>query len=75
MEQVAAKAKVRKPVKRKRAIVTEVRFEFLIPDEVAEGKIDIYAWEKLKRLCRGLGKNGGVKVIPVIPARYMDPKP
>lgn len=57
--------------KRKKAIFAEVRFEFNIPDGVPHDKINMYAWEKLKRLCRGLSKNG-MKAIPVVPDEFID---
>ena len=55
--------------KRSRALNTEVRFEFAIPDQVPQDKSDRYVWEKMKRMCRGLSKNG-IKVTPVVPAEF-----
>ena len=47
----------------------EIRFEFTIPDTLPAENASIYAWEKLRRLCRVLSKNG-LKVLPVIPKEY-----
>jgi hypothetical protein len=54
-----------------RIIQPEVRFEFRIPEGVPADQIDVYVWEKLKRICRGLSKNGMV-VTPVVPQKYAD---
>jgi hypothetical protein len=55
----------------RRVIKPEVRFEFQIPEGVPKDKIDMYVWEKLKNVCRGLSKNG-MKVTPVVPLEYAD---
>jgi hypothetical protein len=56
---------------KKRAATTEVRFEFSIPNKVPADKVEMYFWEKLKRICRGLSKDG-MKITPVVPTRYID---
>ena len=53
--------------RRRRIIEPAVRFEFAIPEGVPARNEDLYIWEKLRRLCTGLSKNG-MKVTPVIPA-------
>lgn len=58
-------------IKREKVIATQVRFEFTIPDDVPQNRADMYIWEKLKRLCRGLSKKG-LKVIPIVPSEFAD---
>jgi hypothetical protein len=55
----------------RRVIMPEVRFEFQIPEGVPKDKMDMYVWEKLKNVCRGLSRNG-MKVTPVVPPEYAD---
>ena len=54
------------PGKRTKVLNPEIRWEFTIPDAVPEENTGVYAWEKLRRVCRGLNKTG-LKVTPVIP--------
>jgi hypothetical protein len=53
--------------RRRRIVEPAVRFEFSIPEGVPEYNEDMYIWEKLRRLCIGLSKNG-LKVTPILPA-------
>jgi len=49
----------------------EIRFEFTIPDDIPKENVGVYAWEKLRRVCRSISTNG-VKAIPVIPKAYTE---
>jgi len=55
--------------KRRIVLRPEIRWEFAIPDDVPKENIRVYAWEKLRRVCRALSKSG-VNVTPVIPPEY-----
>jgi hypothetical protein len=75
MPEKSGEPQLRIPLSRlKRVVRPEVRFEFQIPTAVPKEKVDFYMWEKLKRICKALSKNG-LKVTPVIPAEYADREP
>ena len=57
------------PGKRKIVLNPKSRWEFTIPDGIPDVNVGVYAWEKLRRVCRTLSKSG-VKVTPVIPHEY-----
>jgi hypothetical protein len=57
------------PGKRVEVLNPEIQWEFTIPDGIPEVNIGVYAWEKLRRVCRTLSKSG-LKVTPVIPPEY-----
>jgi hypothetical protein len=60
-----------KPSRFRRAVDVSVRFDYSIPDDVPASKIDMYIWEKTKRLCKGISKYGLV-VTPTVPREYQD---
>jgi len=55
--------------KRIKVINPDIRFEFSVPDDVPTENMGLYAWEKLRRICKVLSKSG-LKVTPVIPRAY-----
>jgi hypothetical protein len=59
-------------VKRRKIITAEVRFDFLLPDDVPSDTAEFYAYMKLKKVCEHLSKKGGgnLTVTPILPMQY-----
>ena len=50
---------------RKRSLTEELRFEFTIPPDVPKDKIDVYANERLKKICEKLNRINGLTVVHI----------
>jgi hypothetical protein len=55
--------------KMRKVITSEVRFEFVIPENIPADNANRYMWGKMQIICRNLSKNG-LKVIPLVPSEY-----
>lgn len=47
---------------RKRSLTEKIRFEFTIPADVPKDKIEVYANERLKKICEKLNRINGLSV-------------
>ena len=58
--------------KRRKIITTEVRFDFLLPDDVPADTAELYVYAKLKKVCEHISKKGGgnLTVTPILPMQY-----